>query len=66
MTTSQIKQVLGKVKSLNYFSMNKNLRKPANGVFLIELTAFWELYNGQSIPKEVIEHGEMKKLSKPR
>lgn len=64
MTTSQIKQVLGKVKSLNYFSMNKNLRKPANGVFLIELTAFWELYNGQSIPKEVIEHGEIEEIIK--
>ena len=57
----QIEQVLGSVKRLKYRSTNK---KSEEGVFLIELADFWELYDGQMIPRETIDHSEISEIIK--
>jgi len=55
----KIEQVLGPVKRLKYHSTNK---KSEEGVFLIELTDFWKLYDGQMIPRETIDHSEISEI----
>ena len=57
----QIVQVLGSVKRLKYRSTNK---KSEEGVFLIELADFWELYDGQMIPRETIDHSGISEIIK--
>ena len=57
----KIKQVLDTVKRLKYHSMNK---KSGEGVFLIESTDFWELYDGQMIPRETIDHSGISEIIK--
>ena len=52
----QIKQVLGSVNMLEYHSTNKKLEE---GVILIELTDFWELYDGQMNPREMMDQSEI-------
>lgn len=62
MTCSQKKQAIGKVKELNYSCMKKNSSR--TGAISIELTDFWELYNGKSIPKEAMGNSEIEEIIK--
>lgn len=61
MNHEQIRQMLGTVKRLKYHSMSKKSRE---GVFLIELADFWELYDGQMVSRETIDHSEISKIIK--
>lgn len=56
MNQEQIMQVLGTVEKLKYHSHNK---KSGVDVFLIELSNFWEVYNGQMVPLGKKDHKEI-------
>ncbi|UYO64397.1 hypothetical protein LNN31_08240 [Acetobacterium wieringae] len=56
MNQEHIMQVLGTVKKLKHYAKNK---KSGADVVLIELSNFWELYNGQMIPLGKKDHSEI-------